>query len=127
MSILVEVLEIWGNLDNLKGKLLLEAAMKILLNTETTTLLLDLSKVKFIDSAGLGALVKVLKATESAGKRLTLCGLRSQVSMLLKLTRMETLFEIVSDRVALCELLNKDLASDQPLTPDKFHINTLDS
>ncbi len=126
MSILVEVLEVRGALDNLKGKALTESTVEILLNTETTTLLLDLTWVKFIDSAGLGALVKVLKATEAAGKRLTLCGIKPQVAMLLKLTRMETLFEIVSDRFALCELLNQDLASDQPLTPDKFHINILE-
>ena len=127
MNILVDVLEVRGALDNNKGKSLLTAVENLTAQEESSTFLLDLTQVKFIDSAGLGALVKVLKATEAKGKRFVLCGIQSQVSMLLKLTRMESLFEIVSDRSALCDILNREVVGDRCLTPDKFNVMKLNA
>jgi anti-sigma B factor antagonist len=122
---LVEVLEVYGTLDNQMGKTLLPTAETVLGQSSAEVLLLDLSNVKFIDSAGLGALVKVLKATESKGKRLILCSLKTQVSMLLQLTRMNSLFEIMDDRLAVADLLNQELSMDRKVTPDMFKTTVL--
>ncbi len=120
MITLIEVLEVYGTLDNQMGKNLLPSAETVLSRSPAEVLLLDLSNIKFIDSAGLGALVKVLKATESRGKRLMLCGLKNQVAMLLQLTRMNTLFEILDDRSAVADLLNQELSVDRKVTPEMF-------
>jgi len=122
---LVEVLEVHGTLDNQLGKALLPAVETLTTQSQAEVLLLDLSKVKFIDSAGLGGLVKVLKLTEAKGKRLMLCGVQSQVMMLLKLTRMESLFEIFDDRITVATVLNQKLSSDRQVTPDKFKVTVL--
>lgn len=56
---------------------------------------LDLSRVDFMDSSGLGALIAVLKAIPT-GRRLELLGLRPNVERVLRLTRMDSVF-IVRD------------------------------
>lgn len=54
---------------------------------------LDLSRVDFMDSSGLGALIAVLKAMPH-GRRLELQGLRPNVERVLRLTRMDSVFAI---------------------------------
>ncbi|MEN9629747.1 MAG: hypothetical protein RJA10_2974 [Pseudomonadota bacterium] len=56
-------------------------------------LALDLSGVRFVDSSALGALVAVYKS--AAGSRMRLVGLTTPVLGLLKLTRLNRVFEIV--------------------------------
>ena len=121
MSTFVEVLEVQGTLDNQKGKVLLPVAEALATESTAEVILLDLDRVKFIDSAGLGSLVKVLKVTEAHGKRLMLCGVKSQVAMLLQLTRMNGLFEILDDRLAVATALDKELSSGRQVTPERFN------
>jgi anti-sigma B factor antagonist len=54
---------------------------------------LDMSDVRFVDSSALGVLVSVYKA--SGGGRVRLVGVTPPVLGLLKLTRMDRVFEIV--------------------------------
>jgi anti-anti-sigma factor len=49
-----------------------------------TKIVLNLSRLTYIDSAGLGALVGLLKATREAGGQFKLCQLTSKVSALLE-------------------------------------------
>ena len=56
-------------------------------------LALDLSAVRFVDSSALGALVSVYKS--AAGSRVRLVGVTAPVLGLLKLTRLDRVFEIV--------------------------------
>jgi anti-sigma B factor antagonist len=59
-------------------------------------LVLDLSRVTFIDSTGLGALVGVLKRIGNRGD-LAVCGLQPAVQQMFKLTRMDRVFRIFPD------------------------------
>jgi anti-anti-sigma factor len=54
---------------------------------------LDLSGVTFIDSSGLGALVRVQKAAGSAGRRLRLSDVPRSVARILELTGLSDLFD----------------------------------
>lgn len=56
-------------------------------------LLLDLSQVTLIDSMGLSALVWVRRLCSAAGCHLKLCGLGEQAKLVLKVTRLDSLFE----------------------------------
>lgn len=69
--------------------------MRQALTAGGNTTVLDLSRVDFMDSSGLGALIAVLKAMPQ-GRRLELQGLRPNVERVLRLTRMDTVF-IVRD------------------------------
>ena len=55
--------------------------------------ILDLTRVDFIDSSGLGAIVAAMKQLE-AGRRLDLAGARPMVAKVFRLTRMDTVFDL---------------------------------
>ncbi len=57
----------------------------------------DLGRVEFMDSSGLGALVSILKAAGSQGA-LALCRATGAVQGLLTLTRMDRVFRIAATR-----------------------------
>ncbi len=57
-------------------------------------LVLDLGRVSYIDSSGLGALVKVLKKARLGGGDVKLAGLEPEVRKVLELTRLDKIFEI---------------------------------
>ncbi|WP_295532043.1 STAS domain-containing protein [uncultured Thioclava sp.] len=58
--------------------------------------ILDMSKIEFLDSSGLGAVVAVMKAL-APHRQLELCGLTGNVDKVFRLTRMDTVFRIHTD------------------------------
>jgi anti-sigma B factor antagonist len=61
---------------------------------QTKGLIINLSKVTFIDSSGLGYLVSVFRQCESANRKLAICEPTDQARMLFELTRMHQIFSI---------------------------------
>ncbi len=60
-------------------------------------IVLDLSSVEFVDSTGLGAIVRCLKELNGRGE-LVLCGVNEMVLSLLKMTRLDDIFIQARDR-----------------------------
>lgn len=60
---------------------------------------IDMSRVTFVDSSGLGAMVGVLKRIGNAGD-LAVTGLQPPVQRLFELTRMDRVFRIYDDAAA---------------------------
>ena len=56
------------------------------------TMILDLSEVPYMDSAGLGSLVAAYTSGHKAGQRLVLAGVNERVLKILQITRAEHLF-----------------------------------
>ncbi len=73
-------------------------ALRELLGTGPTKLVIDLSALNFIDSAGLGALLAAFKTAGAAGGRLALCGLSEPVRSIFELTRLHRVFNIFDNR-----------------------------
>lgn len=67
-------------------------------------ILLDFRYVEFIDSSCLGALVSILKTLNGRGD-LALCALNSNIQNMFKLTRMDRIFTIGSDRDAALDIM----------------------
>ncbi len=63
-------------------------------------LVIDMSRLKMIDSSGLGALVVGLKQARASGGDLRLCGVANEVKTVLRLTRLERMFTVYPDREA---------------------------
>lgn len=63
-----------------------------------SVILIDFSKVTFMDSSGLGALVLALKTVRGAGQKMFLCSINEQIKMLFELTSMDRVFEILEDK-----------------------------
>lgn len=68
-------------------------AVKPLLN-DKAQIVLDLSKVEFIDSSGLGALVTCLRQAHALGGDIKLSGLGKSARALFELVRMHRVFEV---------------------------------
>ncbi|MEQ9261162.1 MAG: STAS domain-containing protein [Roseovarius sp.] len=62
---------------------------------------LDLGRVDFVDSSGLGAIVAAMKFLGPA-RRLDLAGLTPEVNRVFRLTRMDTIFGIFDTVEAAC-------------------------
>jgi anti-sigma B factor antagonist len=67
--------------------------VKALIDT-SKQIVLDLSKVDFLDSSGLGAILTCLRRITGNGGKLALFGLQKQVRMLFELVRVHTIFKI---------------------------------
>jgi len=59
-----------------------------------TKLVLDLSRLHFVDSSGLGAMLSCLRQLSAKSGDLKLCGLSKQVRGLFELVRMHRIFDI---------------------------------
>ena len=61
-------------------------------------LVIDLSRLRFIDSSGLGAMLSCLRQVSAKGGDLKLCGMSKQVRATFELVRMHRIFEIFPSR-----------------------------
>lgn len=71
-------------------------AMEEIILSGNNQLILDISKLKFMDSSSLGAMVAVLKQIGGTGKMVIL-GASGAVLELFKLTRMDRIFTLTND------------------------------
>ena len=69
-------------------KTLLESLKK------TPRLMVNMREVRYVDSSGIASLVEVLKEARNKEKRLVLFGLNAAVHEVLRLTRLNKIFEI---------------------------------
>ncbi len=94
------------------GRIDLEAGM--LLSEEMATIVpqrhhlwvIDLMSVDFMDSLGLVALVKGLKAARQSGCRLVLCNVQAPVRLVLELTQLDSVFEIFTTYEDVLTVMN---------------------
>lgn len=77
---------------DLRGKL------RSTLEAKSTPIVVDLSKVTFIDSSGLATLIEALQAVGRYGGRLRLFGLSPAVRNLFKLSNLISIFDIKASR-----------------------------
>jgi anti-sigma B factor antagonist len=63
-----------------------------------TKLVLDLSRLRFVDSSGLGAMLSCLRQLSAKNGDLKLCGLSKQVRAAFELVRMHRIFDIAGTR-----------------------------
>jgi anti-sigma B factor antagonist len=67
---------------------------------EYTAFLVDMSRVEFLDSAGLMAIVSAFRQAQSLGRQLSLCSLAPSVRIIFELTQLDRIVEIFEDRSA---------------------------
>ena len=75
------------------GAIQFKDRMREITQTMTARVVLDLSRVNFLDSSGLGAVVAAMKAL-APDRKLELSGLTPTVQKVFRLTRMDTIFTI---------------------------------
>ncbi|RUM43933.1 MAG: hypothetical protein DSY80_05050 [Desulfocapsa sp.] len=83
------------------------SSMRSFIQNGHTDIILELSHVKFIDSTGLGAIVRCLKEIDNRG-HLVLCGVSENVLSLLVMTHLDAVFLSASSLVSAFELLKAE-------------------
>ena len=81
------------------GAIQFKDRMRLLVQHPARRVVLDLSRVKFLDSSGLGAVVAVMKLL-GPDRKLELAGLTPTVQKVFRLTRMDSVFTIHADTPA---------------------------
>jgi anti-sigma B factor antagonist len=64
---------------------------------DSPNLVMDLTGVEFVDSAGVGVLVGLFKHARTRGGRARFCGLTAGVRATLELIQLDRIFDIVSE------------------------------
>jgi len=89
------VLRFTGQLDAYSEKQFIEYVTDVL-QANQLPIVLDLSKIDFLDSSGLGALVQIAKVCKDAKRRLQVVG-NTRVNQTIKLVRLEEFLQLVDD------------------------------
>lgn len=96
-----------GRLDASNAQTLKES-LEQLIDGGVTHLVVDLTQVPFIDSAGLAALVSALKATRRVGGHVMLSGVQPQARTVFSLTMLDQVFAIHPSIEAALDSLEAD-------------------
>lgn len=89
------VVEIEGRFDAFGVQAVTDVFNKVAENDQPR-LVVDLSRVEFIDSMALATLVKGLKRMREKGGNFALCNLQQAVQIIFELTRLDKAFDIYS-------------------------------
>ncbi|MEO8190030.1 MAG: STAS domain-containing protein [Acidobacteriota bacterium] len=93
----VTILIVDGDLVIGDPETLFKKTVARLLEQGRSRIVVDLSAVRFLDSSGLGALVRAMTTSQNEGGQTKLVGVGPQVKKLLEMTRLDSVFEIYED------------------------------
>jgi anti-sigma B factor antagonist len=93
----VVVLDITGRITLGEGNVMLRDIVRDLADKGTNRIVLNLNGVNYIDSSGLGELVKTHTSIRNKGGELKLASLSKRVHDLLEITRLAAVFDIQKD------------------------------
>ena len=95
-----------SNVVPLKGEIDLHvsptvtAALNDVIDKKPERLVVDLSDVSYIDSAGLAALIQAMQKVEGYGGKFMLAGLQETVRSIFEISRLDQVFQIFPDAEA---------------------------
>ncbi|MEP6993076.1 MAG: STAS domain-containing protein [Acidobacteriota bacterium] len=96
----ITILTVSGDLVIGEAETTFKKAIIQLLEEGRVNLLVDLSAVGFLDSSGLGALVRALTQSQKEGGQTKLLNAGPQVRKLLQMTKLDSVFELHDDMEA---------------------------
>lgn len=97
----VAIITISGDITlNSGGDVLLKDKVQSLIQQGQKNLLIDLSRVSYVDSAGLGQLVQAYATTKNKGGSLKLVNVTKRLQDLLVVTKLLTVFDTFDDESA---------------------------
>jgi anti-sigma B factor antagonist len=93
----VTLIDLNGKITIGEGDVILRDSIEKALKGGATKILLNLSKISYMDSAGIGELVACYKRAREKGGELKLLNPSGKVEDLLQLTKLEEIFETYRD------------------------------
>src|ERR1700758_3789620 len=92
----VDVLPLKGEID-LHVSPSVTASLNAMIEKKPKRLVVDLSNVSYIDSAGLAALIEAMQKVEGYGGKFMLAGLQETVRSIFEISRLDQVFQIFPD------------------------------
>jgi len=90
----ITILDLSGDIDFANSPELRHSVLREIQESRTPRVVINLSKVHYIDSSGVASLVEGLKASRDLGSRFILFGLSTSVREVLQLSRLIKVFEV---------------------------------
>jgi anti-sigma B factor antagonist len=103
----VKVLYLDGSLKGGSEVTKLHGAIKGCLDEKTDKIVIDLKDVHWMGSVGIGILICCLTAVKNAGGDMKLSGLNEKIHDLLRMTKLEKIFEIYPDAESATSSFNE--------------------
>lgn len=88
------IFDLKGDIDLANSPAVRKALLREVKEKRTPRVVMNLSKVRYIDSSGVASLVEGLKASRDAGTRFILFGLSTSAREVLQLSRLLKIFEV---------------------------------
>ena len=102
----VTILDLEGKVTIGEGSVALRGAIRRLLGEGKNKILLNLGKVGYIDSSGIGELVSSFTAVNKEGGNLKLLNLTQKIQDLLAITKLLTVFDTYDDEASALASFN---------------------
>jgi anti-sigma B factor antagonist len=102
----VNIVSLDGSLKGGSEVTKLHGAIKNSLDKKTDNIVIDLKEVHWMGSVGIGILICCLTAVKNAGGDMKLSGLNDKVQDLLRMTKLEKIFEIFPDAESAASSFN---------------------
>lgn len=106
MSTVPVVFSPTGRIDGTNANAV-EAELKAMLEASGPNLILDLSGISYLSSAGLRVVLVAAKSTRASGGKLVLAGPRPAISEIFKMSGFDRILETVSDTEAARALFSQ--------------------
>ena len=81
----------------------LRATIHKVLDEQSTTIVVDLGSVSYMDSSGVATLIEGLQMAKNTGKEFVLCQMTEGVKSIIELARLDKIFSIFESREAAIE------------------------
>ena len=88
------IFDVTGDIDLANSPEVRKALLHEIRDARTPKVVMNLSKVRYIDSSGVASLVEGLKASRDVGSRFVLFGLSAPAREVLQLSRLLKIFEV---------------------------------
>lgn len=109
----VIIVDLDGRLVSGTGDQLLRDVMNELLASSWTRIIINLSEVSKIDSAGIGELVASIKLAERFSSQVKLLHVRGQIRDILELSQLLPLLEVYDSEQSAVAAFDAELAADE--------------
>jgi anti-sigma B factor antagonist len=107
----ITVLNISGRITLGEGNVMLREMVRELVDKGNKKIVLNLGEVQYIDSSGIGELVKTHTTVRNQGGQLRLVSLNKRVNDLLQMTKLSAVFDIEVDEASAIRSMRGDATS----------------
>ncbi len=97
----VQILDCSGKITLGEGTMSIRNTVRVLMQSGTKMIVLNLADVSYIDSSGIGELISTYTSVINGGGRLQLMNLTKRLRELLAITKLLTVFDVIDDENAI--------------------------